>query len=199
MFEHLVGRKPRYIDGEKYRKFAVIAPFVPETEEFVFEVRSDYLKHQPGEICFPGGHVEPGENALQAAVRETREELLVAEESIEVIAPLDRLTTPYYTLVFPFLANLHGYKGTFSTDEVKETFTVPFAFFLENEPMIYYNEVSVRPLDDSFVRDLLQRESYPWLSAEQSILFYQYRGKVIWGMTAKFVKNIVDLYRSGNR
>lgn len=195
MFEKLAGRKPQFIDGNQHKVYAVLAPFLPETEEFVFEVRSDKLRRQPGEICFPGGLVEEGETLWEAAARETTEELLVAENSIELVAPLDILATPYSTEVHPFLANLRGYGGSFSTSEVKEVFTVPFAFFLQNEPKVYYNEVSVRPRDEDFPSKQLGLENYPWLTQEYSVLFYLYKERVIWGMTAKFVDNIVKLYR----
>ncbi len=39
----------------------------------------------PGKICFPGGHVEPGESELDAIVRECREEIALAVEPRECV------------------------------------------------------------------------------------------------------------------
>ena len=65
MFEHLKGRKPKLIDEEKMRQSAVMIALIEQNGryEILFEVRSSHLKHQPGEICFPGGVREPGESA----------------------------------------------------------------------------------------------------------------------------------------
>ena len=56
--------------------YAVLCPLV-ETEDglsLLFEVRSASLRRQPGEVCFPGGAAEPGEDAAACALRETEEE-----------------------------------------------------------------------------------------------------------------------------
>ena len=57
MLEKLRGRKPTIIDFEKYRHSAVVIPLIENNGEYdvLFEVRSNNLNHQPGEICFPGG------------------------------------------------------------------------------------------------------------------------------------------------
>ena len=47
------------------REYAVLVPLVecPEGPSLLFEVRAETLDHQPGEVCFPGGGLEPGETA----------------------------------------------------------------------------------------------------------------------------------------
>lgn len=195
MFESLAGRKPRHLDYDKYKRYAVMAPYMPDTNAFLFQVRSDKLNRQPGEICFPGGRIEKGETPLEAGIRETMEELLVKRDSIRVIAPLDILTTPYYSVIYPHLMELTDYSGTFNPDEVAEVFSVPFEFFLKNEPKVYYNQITVQPEDHDFPYELLGTEPYPWGTARYSVLFYQYERWVIWGMTARFMHTIVKLYR----
>ena len=49
------------------------------------------MQSQPGEVCFPGGHVERGENPRDTALRETFEEIGVPIERIEVIGQGDTL------------------------------------------------------------------------------------------------------------
>lgn len=196
MFEHLAGRKQGLIDSDLYRRYAVLVPYLPETGELLFQVRSHKLRRQPGEICFPGGGVEGGESPLSAAVRETREELLAAEAQVEVLAPLDLLVTSYSSIVHPFLANLHGYRGAFSREEVEAVFRVPFSFFLENEPAVYHNRVTIQPAED-FPYALLGIDAYPWASASSPVLFYECGDRVIWGLTAKIIRNAVELSRQG--
>ena len=57
-------------------RYAVLIPWVKKEDgdALLLEVRSEKVK-QPGEVCFPGGRVEPGETTAEAAVRETCEEL----------------------------------------------------------------------------------------------------------------------------
>ena len=65
------GREPGLL-GRKHA-CAVLCPFV-ETEEglrLLFEVRAPSLRRQGGEVCFPGGRMEPGETPEQCALRET--------------------------------------------------------------------------------------------------------------------------------
>jgi len=42
---------------------------------------------------------------------------------------------------------------------------------------------------------MIGMDSYPWRHAKYPVLFYKYQNKVIWGMTAHFVYNVVTLYK----
>ena len=50
----------------KHRFFSVLVPFVEKDGRvhLLFEVRAKNMQSQPGEVCFPGGHVERGENVI---------------------------------------------------------------------------------------------------------------------------------------
>ena len=194
LFSKLSGRQPRILDQDDYKCFAVIAPVLAGTDSLLFEVRADSLSKQPGEICFPGGFIEDGETPLEAGVRELAEELLVSPGDIEIVAPLDILLTHYGLMIYPFLGYLSGYGRTFSPDEVKEVFTVPVKYFLDNDPATYINKTLIKT-SDNFPHELVGGDNYHWRSGKMPVLFYQYHDKVIWGLTARIVKNIVDLIR----
>ena len=51
--------------------FSVLVPFVEMDGEIhiLYEIRSQVIPTQPGEVCFPGGAIEPGETAREAAIR----------------------------------------------------------------------------------------------------------------------------------
>ena len=74
-------------------EYAVLVPLVerPEGLCLLYEVRADTLGRQPGEVCFPGGRLEPGEDAVSCALRETWEELGIPRPAVEVVAELDWL------------------------------------------------------------------------------------------------------------
>lgn len=192
-FRRLEGRSPGYI--ERYRQYAILIPFLPESQELVLQVRAKSLKRQPGEISFPGGFVEEGETPLQAAVRETGEELLIPTTSLGVAAPLDVLITADFSMIHGYLAYLRDYEGTFNPQEVDCIFTVPFRFFLENEPAVHLNRIAVSPQDPDAVNRLLGADGYPWGQGKYPVLYYRYGDKLIWGITAKFIRNLVGLYR----
>jgi 8-oxo-dGTP pyrophosphatase MutT (NUDIX family) len=55
--------------------------------------RTDALSTHGGEIAFPGGRVEPGEASLEAALRETSEELSIDPASVTVLGALPPVET----------------------------------------------------------------------------------------------------------
>ena len=87
----------------KLRHFAVLALLTEIGGElhFILTKRAAGV-NQPGDVCFPGGAVEPGEDPLDAAFRETREELCVQQEQMELIAPLDWYLNYSGNLIFPY-------------------------------------------------------------------------------------------------
>lgn len=186
-------RHPGRLDQEDGVDFSVLVPLVRKDGEYhlLFEVRSDVLKSQPGEVCFPGGAVERGETRKEAAVRETMEELGVYENQIDMIAPLDILITPANMGVYPFLAELKGYRKTFSADEVDHIFMVPLKWFLAHEPECYSTEVQTVPGKDFPFELIPNGEEYHWRKGKYKVMFYQYENQVIWGMTAKILHSFI--------
>ena len=196
--ENWGNRVPGYIDGAYQKKAAVLLPLIETEGEFclLFEVRADSLRNQPGEICFPGGTIEYGESPREAALRETMEELLLKEDQIELLAPLDRLLVPANLTVYPFLGRLKKYENTFSHDEVARIFTVPLSWFLTHEPDSYRTKVVTVP-EESFPFEFVpEGENYRWKQGRYDVLFYQYENHIIWGMTAKFVYSFIQMYRA---
>ena len=51
--------------------------------------RAAHLRGHPGQMAFPGGRLEPGEGPVEAALRETEEEVGLSPQSIEVLGRLD--------------------------------------------------------------------------------------------------------------
>ena len=75
--------------------FAVMAPLVRVGGEthLLFEVRALHMRRQPGEVCFPGGRIEPGEEPVECAVRETTEELGIGRERIRIVGSIGLIYT----------------------------------------------------------------------------------------------------------
>lgn len=198
MREKWSGRRPGYLDSAFQKRAAVLLPLLEREDglHLLFEVRSDSLRNQPGEICFPGGAMDPGEPAMEAAIRETMEELLIAEDQIEVLAPLDRLAALGNLTVYPFLGSLKKYEGTFSRDEVAGIFTVPVEWFLAHEPELYHARLMTVPEEDFPFDSVPEGADYKWRQGRHDVLFYRYENYIIWGMTAKFTHSFIEMYRS---
>jgi 8-oxo-dGTP pyrophosphatase MutT (NUDIX family) len=55
--------------------------------------RPEGMRTHPGQVAFPGGKLDPGENAVVAALREAEEELSIAAADVRVIGASDRFVT----------------------------------------------------------------------------------------------------------
>ena len=198
MLDKLREHKATLIGMEEFRKYAVVIPLIetPNGYEVLFEVRSEKIGRQPGDICFPGGKMEAGEAPEEAAFRETAEELLIRPDQLEILGLMDVFLTEYGNLVYPYAAVLRDYENTYSTDEVAEVFTVPLTFFLETEPEVFYAKVGLEPEDDFPFDRIHGGRNYPWRKSRRAIYFYSREVREIWGMTARIMKAFVRIIRN---
>lgn len=195
MFEALSKRIPNRIEQEKEKVSAVLIPLIKKDDKYhiLFEVRSNKLSHQPGEICFPGGRRESNELSSQTAIRETCEELLIPESDVLVYGPLDYFLSPTGMKIDAYLGELVNYEGQFSTDEVAEVFTVPLEFFQSTSPKQYFNHIELQP-EENFPFDKIPGgKDYPWAKGKYEVLFYEYDRHVIWGITARILYHNIKL------
>lgn len=163
---------------------------------FVYTKRALTLKHQPGDICFPGGRREKGETSLEAAIRETEEELGIKKENIRLLGQSDYIVTMFNTLITPYVGILEGVKLEDlkpNTDEVDKIFAVPISFFKEHRP-IKSSIILKQVFPDDFPLELIYNgENYGWGKAYVPELFYVYEGETIWGLTARITDNILKI------
>ncbi len=190
----------RLDDTSSYRYYSVFIPFI-RTEQgihLLYEVRSESLRSQPGEVCFPGGRIEAGENPQMTAIRETCEELGVQPEQIDVYEEIEPLITPFNVVIYLFVGELKidsidSLK--FNRDEVQRVFTVPVDFFLENDADAYYVESQFTFPEDFPFHKVPKGRSYNWRNGYYPILFYDYGEEVIWGLTARMTSNLMKTLR----
>lgn len=140
--------------------------------------RSADLKTHAGQVSFPGGRVEPGDQDITAtALRETEEEVGIEQDGISVIGYLRPMPTITGYAVTPVVGLIEGgYELSVDTSEVEFVFEVPLEFLLE-------------PGNRKPVRRDLHGSSV--VMAE-----YHFQGKRIWGATAfileRFIKIITE-------
>jgi 8-oxo-dGTP pyrophosphatase MutT (NUDIX family) len=98
----------------------------------ILTVRREHLRTHAGQVAFPGGRIDPGEDPIAAALREAHEELLLEPAATEVVGTIDEYRTVTGYVVTPVL-------GVIPPDlplephehEVADWFEAPLGFLLD--------------------------------------------------------------------
>lgn len=154
---------------------AVLMPFVDGPEpELILTVRSADMSTHAGEVAFPGGKRDPGDdNLLATALRESQEEVGLSPDSVEVLGQLSPLASRYGMKVTPFVGLVQpGLDLVAEPGEIESIFTVPLDFFLSEQPHLS-DPVEI------FNRRLC-------------IPSYYYEGNRIWGLTAFMILDLLN-------
>lgn len=195
--EKIKSHKPQVLGSRDFSKFSILLPLIEKDGEVhvLFETRAHTLRKQPGEVCFPGGRIDPGDSsAKSAALRETNEELGISEDEISEVFALDYIVSPFGMIVYAF-AGFIAPSATFEPNpaEVDSLFSVPLSFFINNGPRVYQIQFDVQPEDD-FPYELIEGgRDYSWRAREMEEYFYLYEDKVIWGLTARILAHFIDV------
>ncbi|WNF37511.1 CoA pyrophosphatase [Bacillaceae bacterium IKA-2] len=196
--KQLLNRETGILGSSDSMKSAVILPLVYVNQELsiLFEVRSKTLSKQPGEICFPGGKIDPiDENAQAAAVRELSEEIGIAINAVEIVAPLDILVTPFRGIIYPFvgiLKNLEDIK--INPNEVDHIFTVPLSFFRNYQPQKHTMRMKFETGEGFPLKKIANNKQYSTNRySDFSESFYYYKEYVIWGLTARILTHFIEI------
>jgi 8-oxo-dGTP pyrophosphatase MutT (NUDIX family) len=139
--------------------------------------RSDELETDPGHIAFPGGHVESAESALDAALRESEEEIGLSRSDVEVIG------------AFPAL-------GRRRVDER----VVPFIAVVRGRPVLTPDPIEVAeilevPLGALAADGASWQEVWELESASAEMTFFagipELRSELIWGLSARILSSLL--------
>jgi 8-oxo-dGTP pyrophosphatase MutT (NUDIX family) len=91
--------------------------------------RTEQVETHKGQMAFPGGMNEPGETDVEAALRETEEEVGIPRSRVRVLGKLPKLWTVTDFQVTPVVGILQGVIADTvirtSTQEIAETVWVP--------------------------------------------------------------------------
>lgn len=129
------------------------------------------MRDHPGQVAFPGGKLDPGEDAVTAALREAEEELSLPREAVRVIGTSDLYQTGTGFDVTPVLAVVPpDLDLTPNPEEVEAWFEAPMSLLLDPESWTT-NEVF-------------------WRGAMRTYLELDYEGFRIWGVTAAIISNL---------
>ena len=140
--------------------------------------RTEHLRDHAGQICFPGGRMEPGdESAAAAALREAEEEIGLDPARVGILGNLP----PYQTVTGFRIQPVVGWISPpfeLRPDpfEVAEAFEVPLHFVLDPENH--------------------RRQSYRRGPVTRGYYVLPYQGRFIWGATAGILVNLARVLRA---
>jgi 8-oxo-dGTP pyrophosphatase MutT (NUDIX family) len=156
-------------------KAGVLVPLYLDHDEFytVFTKRRDDLRRHPGEISFPGGRADVGEDDLRiTALRETEEEIGLPRERVDLLGalqPTPTIATGY--AVYPFVGLIEaGQRWRPSAREVAAVIELP-----------------LRALLQGYERRRLIRRGLPIRTDT-----YTVGEHLIWGATARILADLFD-------
>lgn len=165
---------PTRLPAGDVRQAAVLVPLYVDNGELwtLLTKRSDALPHHRGQIAFPGGGREIGEDPWAAALRETHEELGVEPSQVIRVGELDEAATPSGFHIVPCVGAVpYPLETTINDDEIAEVFSVPLLAFT----------------DYRIVEDRLVKID----GVERSIRVYHVGKRQVWGLTARIVQNLL--------
>jgi 8-oxo-dGTP pyrophosphatase MutT (NUDIX family) len=156
---------------------AVLVPLFLKGEEahILLTKRTDRVENHKGQISFPGGMFHYQDmDCLTTALRETEEEVGIAMDAVEILGELDHTITLSKFRVCPYVGIFpYPYSFRLSVFEVERLIELPFYHLMRQGGL----------------------KEGPFSFAGESLngLHIDYQGDVIWGATARMLKNLNDL------
>jgi 8-oxo-dGTP pyrophosphatase MutT (NUDIX family) len=142
----------------------------------VFTVRATGLSRHAGEVSFPGGLVDPGENVANAALRETYEELGIDPALPELLGSLPPMHT-----------------------RVSDILVVPFVGMIEELPVLAVSDAEIDEVVIVQVRRLGSVEAAMTLDRGDGTRWHGWRYEVdrhtIWGVTGWILHSFMEIVR----
>ena len=140
----------------------------------VLTKRNSALKHHPGQIAFPGGNVDPGDDGpVGAALRESHEEIGLDPANVQVLGTLPTHETVTGFRVTPVLGQIIAdFSPIPETGEVDEVFSLPFAHVTR---LANY-----------------QIQSRLWRNTTRRFFVVPYGPYYIWGATARMLHALAE-------
>ena len=153
---------------------AVLVPVTDEaTPHIILTRRASHMSSHAGEVAFPGGKCDSTDASIIAtALRESREEIGMPEESVEVIGELDAFTSKVGLRVQPIIGMVPSDLILLpNPGEIESIFRVPVEFFL-TEKVSYTHR-------------------FRFMGNEVTVPSFNYGDYVIWGLTAFMIVDLI--------
>jgi 8-oxo-dGTP pyrophosphatase MutT (NUDIX family) len=158
---------------QAWRAASVLVPLVNHAAgvTVLLTQRTADMPSHAGQIAFPGGRREAGEDAVAAALRETEEEVGISRRFVDVVGAVDLYRTGTGFEITPIVGIVTpGFAVRADPREVADVFEVPLEHFLDE------------------VNHKLDSRQYQ--GRERRYYAMPYGERYIWGATAGMLKNL---------
>ena len=151
------------------------AVLIPVTDRarpgVILTQRTETLRRHAGQVAFPGGRLDPGEDAVTAALREAEEEIALPRAAVSVIGAADRYRTGTGFSITPVVGVVPPDLPLVASEaEVAAVFEVPLDFLLD---VANHRE-----------------NSGMWQGQERRYYEMLWQDRRIWGATAGIIVNL---------
>jgi mutator protein MutT len=167
-----------YLPEGGLRRAAVLVPLLEKdgAAHVLLTRRRADLRHHAGQVSFPGGRIEPGEDARDAALRAAHEEIGLEPARVDLLGRLDE------TLVLVSAHRLTPWVGV-----------VPYPYpYVPHAAEV--DEILVVALDAlTPVHRLEEREVY---GLRHAVHFYDLAEATVWGATARVLDRLLAVWRT---
>ncbi len=141
--------------------------------------RSGRLRSHRGEVAFPGGRLDQGESPVDAALRETEEEVALPRSAVRIVGELEPLTTVVSSSRITPLVGV--------VDDM-----VSLLPSLRPNPIEVDRIFSVS-LTELIHADCYREEIWPFTDGTFPVWFFEVDDDTIWGATARMIRRLLDL------
>jgi 8-oxo-dGTP pyrophosphatase MutT (NUDIX family) len=157
---------------------AVLVPIIHGSEPgILLTKRTTTLSSHAGQVAFPGGRIEPGEDAVTAALREAHEEVGLPADLIEVTGRLPDYMTGTGFRITPIVGLLApGFMPVPSAAEVEEVFELPLSVLLDPSAP--------------------EKRRATWKGREREFWVWPHTRHYIWGATAAILVHLAHRLRA---
>ena len=158
-------------EGEQ-REAAVLVAITDRPEPgLILTQRREHLRTHAGQVAFPGGRIDDGEDEVSAALREAREELGLNPALVRLLGQADPYCTVTGYWVTPVLGLIPpDLELVPNPDEVSDWFEAPLDFVLD--------PINQRQMTAEYKGRLRHYYQIDW------------QGRNIWGATAAMLVNL---------
>lgn len=173
----LSERERKVAADSRLRKAAVVMPLYEDGDglQILFTRRSEEMSQHKGQIAFPGGLQHPDDPSLRAtALREAEEEIGLRAGDVEILGELDDTATATTRFIVTPFVGLIPYPYTFRVNPAEIVELIPLPLSLLRDP-------------SRFREELWDRDG-----AKIPVYFYMAGSHVIWGLTARIVKQFLE-------
>ena len=159
---------------------SILILLYPLEEEWFFFLtkRSQNVEHHKGQISFPGGVVEKNESKMNAAIRETNEEIGVDKDVIKIIGTLTPLYIP--------ISNFH---------------ISPYVGWTEEKPHTKVQDAEVKRVFSVSINDLVLEKNLKtkkdfFSNKSVNVPYFDLNGETVWGATSMILSEFKFILRT---